>query len=73
MRSAWRQRCARQTMIEIQWRWKSAGAWHIPPGGLGLFRQAVPADAPGGCASGHELCVLFLTDNDALLVFVIML
>jgi len=25
------------------------------------------ADAPGECASGYELCVLFLTDNDAML------
>jgi len=27
----------------------------------------VLADVPGGCASGYELCVLFLTNNDALL------
>jgi len=55
--------------------WKNSGAeralapggGHVPPGGLGLFRQAVLADAPGGRASGHKLCVLFLTDNDVLL------
>jgi len=38
-----------------------------PPSSLNLFRQAVLAGAPGGCAPGYELCVLFLTDNDALL------
>jgi len=27
----------------------------------------VLADAPGGCAAGYEWCMLFLTDNDALL------
>jgi len=42
------------------------GGGQMPPGGLGLFRQAVLADAPGGRASGHELCVLFLTYNDVL-------
>jgi len=55
--------------------WKNSGTGRalvpssrqIPPGGLSLFRQAVLADAPGGCASGYELCVWFLTDNDALL------
>jgi len=43
------------------------GGGQMPLGGLGLFRQAVLADASGGRASGHELCVLFLTDNDVLL------
>ena len=43
------------------------GGGQVPPGGLSLFRQVVLADAPGGCAAGYELCVLFLTDNDALL------
>jgi len=37
-----------------------------PPGGLNLFRQAVLGDAPGACAAGYELCVLFITGNDAL-------
>jgi len=35
------------------------GGGQVPPGGLGLFRQAVLAGAPGGRAPGHELCVLF--------------
>jgi len=38
-----------------------------PPDGLNLFRQAVLVDAPNDCAAGYELCVLFLTNNDALL------
>jgi len=38
-----------------------------PLGGLNLFRQAVLVDVPGACAVGYELCVLLLTDNDALL------
>jgi len=37
------------------------------PGGLNLFRQVVLVDAPGACAACYELCVLLLTDNDALL------
>ena len=48
-------------------------------GGRGAWRRAgtarrsepvslaVLADASGDCATGYELCVLFLTDNDALL------
>jgi len=43
------------------------GGGQVLPSGLSLFRQAVLADAPGGCASGYELCVLFLADNDDLL------
>ena len=38
-----------------------------PPGGLNLFRQAALVDAPGACVASYELCVSFLTDNDALL------
>jgi len=35
------------------------GGGQLPPGGLSLFRQAVLTNAPGGCASGYEWCVLF--------------
>ena len=38
------------------------GGGQVPPGGLGLFRQAVLTGAPGDRAPGHELCVLFLID-----------
>ncbi|QCE03225.1 hypothetical protein DEO72_LG8g1247 [Vigna unguiculata] len=47
--------------------WKNSGAGralapgggHEPPSGLGLFRQAMLAGAPDGCAPGHESCELF--------------
>jgi len=35
------------------------GGGQIPPGGLSLFRQAVLAGAPGGCAASYESCVMF--------------
>jgi len=35
------------------------GGGQVPPGGLGLFRQAVLTGAPGDRAPGHEWCVLF--------------
>ena len=50
-RRCWKNNGARRAL--------ALGGGQIPPGSLGLFRQAVLADAPGGRASSHELCVLF--------------
>ena len=52
--------------MALEGRWRLA-VRREPPGGLNLFRQAVLVGAQGACVAGYELCVLFLTDNDAFL------